>query len=252
MIRYFLLDLDGCVTYPFQTPSWDSITKIREMQQLSLKVEHIPSLSICTGRPLPYAEAVAQWLDIRDVIIFESGGGFYHPPTNKLTWSPHFTSEIEEKSKEIKIWFSQVVMKQFPDMMFEFTKYTDVGVVHTDPDLIYRVYEMALNKIEKDFPEFEVHYTGVSVNIIVKTCNKASGLKHFADMQAVSMDEVAYIGDSSGDIQALELVGAPFAPANAINEVQERATVTRGEATDGVLEAYQALVELNKKGIRKD
>lgn len=245
MIRFFVLDLDGCVTWPFQTPDWQAITAIRDLQLRSNKEEHIPALSLCTGRPQPYAEAVAQWLGIRDTIIFESGGGFYHPVTNKLTWSPHFTPEIEEKSNEIRRWFSQDILPRYSGMMLEFTKHTDVGMVHTDLDEIKEVYEIASRKIRDEYPDFEVHYTDVSVNIIVKACNKATGLNYFAGLQGVTADEIAYIGDTSGDIKALEWSAAPFAPANAIDEVKKRAQVMDGEVTNGVLEAYQLLVGQN-------
>lgn len=247
MITFFVLDLDGCLTEPFQTPDWQAVTKIRELNLNSESDRTIPALSLCTGRPLPYAEAVAQWLGIRHTIIFESGGGFYHPVTNRLTWSPNFTEEVEQQSKEIRAWFSRDVISVFPGMMLEFTKHTDVGMVHTNVDEISQVYDIARKKVEAEYPLFEVHQTGVSVNIIVKACNKASGLQFFADSEKVSQEEIAYIGDSTGDLKALEWAGAAFAPSNAVASVKERARVMRGEATKGVLEAYEAIIEDNRK-----
>ncbi len=246
MITYFVLDLDGCLTYPFETPDWNSITKIREYQLQSGKDHTIPALSLCTGRPLPYAEAVAQWMGIRDTIIFESGGGFFHPLTNELTWSPHFNGDIARKSQEIRNWFANDVLSQFPGVMLEYTKHTDVGMVHTDVNEIGQVYEIARKYIQAGYPEFEVHQTGVSVNIIVKACNKVSGLKFFAERQGVSASQIAYIGDSTGDLMALKWAGAPFAPSNAIREVRESARVMNGEATAGVLEAYEAIIAQNR------
>ncbi len=246
MISFFVLDLDGCLTYPFETPDWESVTKIREYQLQSVKDETIPALSLCTGRPQPYAEAVAQWMGIRDTIIFESGGGFYHPLTNELTWSPHFTDEIARKSREIRSWFASDVLSKFPGVMLEYTKHTDVGMVHTNVEEIEKVYEIARKRIEADYPEFEVHQTGVSVNIIVKACNKASGLRFFAERNGVTAAEIAYIGDSTGDLLALEWAGAPYAPSNAIREVRERSHVMNGEASAGVLEAYESIIAKNR------
>ena len=248
MVRFFVLDLDGSLAYPFESPDWQSVTLIRQFQLQSARDECIPALSLCTGRPLPYAEAVAQWLGIRNTIIFESGGGFYHPVTNELTWSPHFTREIEQESREIRFWFARDVISRFPGMMLEFTKRTDVGMVHTNVDEITRVYEIARKKIDAEHPRFEVHKTGVSVNIIVKACNKASGLQFFAKRENIRAEEIAYIGDSTGDLMALDWVGVAFAPSNAINAVKERrARVMNGEATQGVLEAYQMLIAENQE-----
>ncbi len=246
MIRYFLLDLDGCLTRPFQTPDWQAVTAIRDLQIRSEDDKTIPALSLCTGRPLPYAEAVAQWMGIRDLVIFESGGGFFHPVTNKLIWSPHFTPEIARKSKELRAWFTNELLPRYPDMLIEFTKHTDVGMVHTDPVEIEDVYEIACFKVEQQYPEFEVHRTDVSVNIILRECNKASGLRFFADYYGITSDELAYIGDSTGDLMALKWAGTGFAPANAVPEVKKQAHVTREEATLGVLEAYRMLIDINK------
>lgn len=246
MISFFVLDLDGCLTQPFAPPDWESVTKIRALQMQSARDRTVPALSLCTGRPLPYAEAVAQWMGIRDTIIFESGGGFYHPLTNELTWSPHFTDDIARTSREIRTWFAGEVLAQFPGVMLEFTKHTDVGMVHTNGDDIARVYEIARKRIEADYPAFEVHQTGVSVNIIVRACNKASGLQFFADRYGVSSNGIAYIGDSTGDLKALEWAGSPYAPSNAIHEVRERSRVMNRGTTAGVLEAYEDIIAKNR------
>lgn len=247
MIKYFVLDLDGCLTYPFETPDWPSVTAIRDLQFRSENDPAIPPLSLCTGRPLPYVEAVAQWMGIRDTVVFESGGGFFHPLTNELTWSPQFTDDVALKSQEIRSWFASEVLSRFPGVMLEFTKRTDVGIVHTNLDEIAKVYEIARKHIEADYPEFEVHMTSISVNIIVKACNKASGLQYFADLQGIRANEVAYMGDSTGDMMALDWAGAAFAPANAIPGVRERSRVMSGEATAGVLQAYQTIIAENRE-----
>lgn len=242
MIKFFVLDIDGCLSYPFRLPHWPALTKIREWQQKSLQDKTIPALSLCTGRPFPYAEAVAQWLGIRNTIVFESGGGFYDPLSNKLTWSPYFTEEIAQKSKEIRLWLSKEVLPKYPGMLLEFMKKTDAGMIHNEEKEIVKVYEWAKEKIAEEYPEFEVHRTSVSVNIIVTACNKASGLQFFSEQEGVSREEIAFMGDSSGDIEALKWAGAPFAPSNADESVKKEAKVMKGESTEGVLEAYEMLM----------
>ena len=88
MIKLFVTDLDGCVTDPFITPDWEAFSGIRELNLKSELDPSIPKLSICTGRPMPYAEAMAQILGIRIPFVFESGGGMYDVTTNTLTWTP--------------------------------------------------------------------------------------------------------------------------------------------------------------------
>jgi HAD superfamily hydrolase (TIGR01484 family) len=240
MTKLFVVDLDGCISMPFITPHWPSISWIRELNQLSRDNPAIPELSICTGRPFPYAEAVAQWLDVRQPIIFESGGGIYFPDRQMVEFSKHFYAH-EQEVAEVRKWVQHLIDTEFPQVLLEFSKHTDSGVVHNDISVISTFYDRAQAYISQNHPHFEVHHTEVSVNVILRDCNKGNGLKRLSELTGVSLDEMAYIGDSSGDISALKLVGKPFAPSNAIDAVKAVAEVTQARTSLGVLEAYQKL-----------
>ncbi|MEX2632973.1 MAG: HAD hydrolase family protein [Balneolales bacterium] len=249
MIKLFVLDIDGCITQPFVTPEWNVIRKIRDLQVLSRQDDRIPELSICTGRPLPYAEAVAQWLDIQKPIIFESGGGLFDPSKYAIEWSKHLNDDVLRQMEEIRKWMTDEVLTRFPGTTLEVGKHMDVGIVSMDEDLIQEIYDFVHPKIERDYPDCVVHTTIVSLNIILEISNKGSGLLQLADYTGIPLKEMAYIGDSSGDIAALEISGTGFAPSNAVEAVKKLPDVInlKGSATQAVLEGYEMLVEINKK-----
>ena len=65
MIKLFVADIDGCVAMPYEP--WD----LQAMQQLASYAQHAPTVdragphpavSLCSGRPYPYVEAVTQAL----------------------------------------------------------------------------------------------------------------------------------------------------------------------------------------------
>ena len=126
MIKLFVSDLDGCISHPFIPPDWHAISEIKKLNESSESKLEIPALSLCTGRPYPYAEAVAQWLNVRYPILFESGIGCYHPKTNALLWSSIITPEIQEYFTELRKWTERVVLPQYPNTLIEFTKKIDV------------------------------------------------------------------------------------------------------------------------------
>ncbi len=241
MIRLFVLDLDGCVSFPFKTPHWESISKVRAYNIQSQTDPSIPGLSICTGRPFPYAEAVAQWLDIQLPIVFESGGGVYFPDRQQIELSPVYIRN-REKVKEIRNWLEELAEKEYPSALFEFSKVTDAGIVHSDLGVIDSIYQRALAKVSQGYPEFEVHHTEASVNIILKECNKGAGIRRISELTGIPLSEVAYIGDSSGDLAALQIAGRPFAPANATAAVRKISEVMQGKASKAVLEAYEKIM----------
>ena len=245
-IKVFVTDLDGCITDPFETPEWEAYSQIRALQLQSELDPSIPPMSICTGRPMPYAEAQAQFLGVRLPFVFESGGGFYDLTTNTLTWNPIVIDALTSDIEAIRAWAHEEIFPNFPGSMPEFAKFTDVGLIHREKSIIDEIHALATKKISQEYPHFEVHKTDVSVNIIVKKANKGEGLMHLSKMLEVDLSEMAYIGDSSGDIPGLELVGMAFAPLNAHESVQEVAhVVTRGPSTLGVLEAYHWIIQHN-------
>ena len=245
-ILLFVTDLDGCMTMPFEIPHWPDYMQIRTLQLQSQDDPSIPPMSICTGRPMPYAEAHAQFLGIRYPFVFESGGGLYDLTTNTLTWNPIVTDALTSDIEGIRTWVHDEIFPNFPGSISEFAKFTDVGLIHRDKLVIDEIHTLVAKKISQEYPLFEVHKTDVSVNIIMKKANKGEGLAHLSKMLEVDLSEMAYIGDSSGDIPGLERVGMAFAPSNAHETVKEVAhLVTSRPSTAGVLEAYHWIIQHN-------
>lgn len=247
MISLFVLDIDGCITMPFQTPDWQALTKLRELNDRSRTDPTVPALSICSGRPQPYVEAVGQWLGMYKPLIFESGGGMFDPRDVSLHWPDTLTPEREETIQEIRTWVGENIIAKQEGAVSEFTKRTDVGIIHKDEKAIIEMYGEVCKKIETDYPDFEVHRTEISINIIMKGANKGTGLRWLSKVCEVPLQNMAYIGDSSGDIPALEVAGHGFTPANGISRLKEMPGVisTNGRATHGVIEAYEHIIRQN-------
>lgn len=247
MIKLFITDLDGCVAHPFLSPDWEALSRIKSLNIESKNNELIPPLTICSGRPFPYVEAVGQWLDVEHPMLFESGGGIYDIKTNEITWNPHFNDDARKAVDEIKDWMEKTLIRNYKGTYPEFAKYTDAGLVNPDSSKIALMHEEVLNHVSGSYPMFEVHATDVSVNIILKKANKGQGIRFLCEKLGLDLQEVAYIGDSSGDIPGLQIVGRSFAPGNAKHFVKEEADiVTENITTEGVLEAYEYLIRNNR------
>lgn len=247
MINLFVLDIDGCVSYPFKTPDWESITEIRNLNISSRNSDQIPSLTLCTGRPHPYAEAVAQWLDIKLPFVFESAA-LYHWEGNRVqTILDGSNGPSLEPIREIKKWLSDAVIPNYPEMILEFSKMMDAGVVSPDREEINQIYKEIIEHTDRHYPELEVHRTEISVNILLAGNNKMTGFELLSKETGIPLREMAYIGDSEGDLLPLRSVNMPFAPSNAIRRVKKVAEVIPLETSRAVLEAYKTIIERNRK-----
>lgn len=246
MIKLFVTDLDGCIAHPFVTPDWEAISRIRKLNLLSETDSGIPPLTILSGRPLPFVEAVGQWLGVRLPMVFEGGGGMYQFRNNELSWNAFFDMAARQAIVEIKEWMEKHLISRYENTIAEFTKLTDAGLINPDTEKIKRMYKQLQGHIEQHYPAFEVHFTEISINVILKDANKGSGLQNLCAELNIGLHEVAYIGDSGGDVPALKIAGKAFAPGNATAGAKEAAHYEVAEATLGVLEAYEKLIAWNK------
>lgn len=248
MIKLFITDIDGCLSRPFETPDWDKMSELRRLNQQSRHDMAVPPLTICSGRPMPYVEAVTQWLGIDIPAVFESAG-MYELSTNRVTFLPVFDDKAKEQVEKLKDWLQDEIIDRYPGMILEFTKRMDAGLVHLEKGIIDDVFPIVRDYVEKEYSRFEVHRTTVSINILVKGNNKKSGIERLCSEIGLDPEEAAYIGDSSGDIPGLEVVGRAFAPSNASDDVKKVSETLDEEVTDAVLAAYRLVIESNRKKI---
>lgn len=251
MIKLFITDLDGCMSFPFQTPHWESIQEIRKLNIESRNSNHIPPLTICTGRPFPYAEAVAQWLDIRLPFVFESAG-VYHWDGNRIETALDDSKNPLEDVRAIRRWLSDTLLPNYPDAQLEFTKMMDAGVVCPDEPTVNEIYEKIKDRVEEMNGKLEIHTTEISVNVLVAGNNKRKGVELLGKNLNVEPEEMAYIGDTSGDVVALKHVKLPFAPSNARIVAKDVSTVLPYKTTEAVLEAYRRVIAYNKEFVEAE
>lgn len=245
MIKLFVTDLDGCISFPFQSPVWENMTQIRKLNEESRSDKTVPALTICTGRPYPYAEAVAQWLNIDIPFVFESAGLYL--------WSGNFIKNALKDEKndllpinELRSWIQDEVLPAFPSAAIEFTKKMDAGVVAPEKSVIDQIHTRIKERVEGSYPMLEIHITDVSVNVLISGNNKLQGMKLLAEELDITLDEIAYIGDTGGDIPALKEVKMAFSPSNATRAVKEVSKEMKGKTSDAVLAAYKEIIEYNR------
>lgn len=245
MIKLFVTDLDGCISFPFQAPVWDNVSQIRKLNEASRFDKTIPALSICTGRPYPYAEAVAQWLNVDIPFVFESAGLYL--------WNGNYIKTALKNEKEdllpiseLRNWIQTEVLPAFPSAAVEFTKKFDAGVVAPEKSVIDAIHVLIRKKVEVSYPALEIHITDVSVNVLLGGNNKLQGMKLLAEELNITLDEIAYIGDTGGDIPALKEVKIAFCPSNATRAVKNVSKEMNGKTSEAVLAAYKEVIQYNR------
>lgn len=245
-IRIFVSDIDGCIATPYQDYDLAGIAELVDV----IGQEGSPAFSLCSGRAYPYVEAVTQMLGLDTPVLFESGGGLFDPLKAAITWNPALSEEVEAVLFDIKRWLIRDIIPG-TSLMFDYGKRTQSGVIGPVVDEIMRSVERVERYVSSTYPGFRVFHTDVSIDVVHEGITKKQAMHWMADLLGFDISEIAFIGDTNGDIGALSIVGRSFAPDNGTDEVKRIVqTVCRGRVIDGVVEAYRTCIAENLDGVR--
>ncbi|HYE57339.1 MAG TPA: HAD hydrolase family protein [Rhodothermales bacterium] len=247
MIRLFLCDIDGCLSEAFEPFDLEGLARVRALAARGGPhgTGPYPAFSILTGRAHAYTEAYAQLLDTQVPVYFEAGAGAFDRGQARVTWHPAFTSEIEAALVEVRQWFFSDLLPGAP-LAFDYGKRTQVGVISADRAAISAAAVRTRAFVASLDTPLQVFQTAISVDVVPLGLAKGDALAWISAMTGIALDEMGYIGDSEGDIEALRRVGAAFAPSNAVPGVREVVdVVTASPGLYGVLEAYEEIVARN-------
>ncbi|MEM1271946.1 MAG: HAD hydrolase family protein [Bacteroidota bacterium] len=244
-VSLFVLDIDGCLATAFEPADLKGWSKLAEWNKRSVSDPAYPALAICSGRPKPYVEALAQALSLHQPAMFEMGAGAFFLHEGIERWHPLLTEDVLTQVASLREYLIRDIVPAV-GVALDYSKRAQTGLLGPSKAAIDRAYSLVKPYTDAHHPDFDVFTTDVSIDIVYRALTKRSGMKWMSELTGISLPEIAYIGDSGGDVGALGIVGHPFAPANAIADVQAVAYTTRAPVIDGVLEAYQLGIAQNR------
>ncbi len=242
VIKLFISDIDGCLATAYCAYDLRSMQTLADYAAAAGEIgadEARPAFTLCSGRPYSYVEAMTQVLGVRLPVLFEAGGGLFDPVAARITWNPTFTEEAAAQMQEVARWMQQEVVPG-TSMSLDFGKKTQAGIVGPDADEVARQASVVREFVAARFPDFVVFDTEVSIDVLHRDVTKRQALDWLGERLGVTLNEMAYVGDTNGDLEALKAVGFSFAPANATDAVKAAVqVVTPGRVIEGVLAAYR-------------
>jgi len=253
MIRLFVTDIDGCLSIPYRAFRLDVLGRLREYAVAAGEPgthELYPAVSICSGRAYPYVEAMSQLLDLRCPVLFESGAGLFDPVQMHCIWHPEFDADVQIEMEEVKTFVTSLTDGR--RLSIDLSKRSQVAVVAPERSVIESVYEEIVGYVSSSHPALETFMTPFSIDIVAPHLTKREGIAWLAERCGLSWGEIAFVGDTSGDMGALAKAGRSYAPANADTPVKDLVDVTTaGSDVEGVLEAYHDAIEFNRQANRR-
>jgi len=218
-----IMDIDGCLI-PETPDSFDteSLVEIFRYQRNALANKDRPKLTVCTGRPQPFAESICRLLGNSDVpCVAENGVWLFHPGTNGYMIDPNITVDDRKAVAEAQ----HELIRRFGPLGFTIQpgKAASVSLYHPERENLLAAVP-AVRKIAEDegWP-FRISTTVCYINCDLIHVSKATGIDRLLEKYPVPKSRLAGIGDTTGDKYIADHCAFFACPANADEEIRKRA-----------------------------
>jgi hypothetical protein len=219
-MKLIVLDCDGVLSRGEAQPfNLSLLARLAELNERARRGEAAPAVTLNTGRPSPYVEAVMQAIHGWQPALYESGGGLYYPTTYQFEITPKLTGERRAMLQKAIDRIDQAVVKRGraywqPGKTVCYTLFAYPPLTMTD--LMVEV-EAITTKISD---QLMVTPAKLALNIHPAGIDKGTGLEWLAQVTGIDPADMGGVGDTGGDIDFLHLVGYPAAPDNATDSVK--------------------------------
>jgi len=241
--KAILSDVDGCLVSegvdPFDVAR---LSEVAAWNRAAIATRDRPLLTICTGRPQPFAEAICRLVANTELpCVAENGAWIYHPATNAYTLDPGITRDDLNAVNALSAWiredFGPRGVTQQPG------KTASVSLYHDDtPLLLGEVLEAVREGVASRGWPFRVTHTERYVNCDLHHVSKAVAIDRWMERTGLSTEQLAGIGDAASDLFIRERVAWFACPANAVDQIKQHADYVSSEPeVAGVLDILDRL-----------
>lgn len=221
MLRLIVVDIDGVVS-PGEAAPFD-FAVLQRLADLNDRARHnaqAPAVTLCSGRPAPYVEALMQAMHGTAPAVYEHGAGLYIPKPYGFQVHPRLTPAVQARLLHLHTVLCEALVAPGlatiqPGKSASLSLFARPGVPLPE---VMRAAERLARQYGR---EFLVEEGATCVNIMVRGLDKAEGVRWLARETGIPLRDMAGVGDARGDVPFLRLMGWSAAPANAHTVVKQ-------------------------------
>ena len=226
MIRLVVIDVDGVLS-PGEGVPFDVavLQRLAECNDCARNNARHPAVTLCTGRPAPYVEALVQALHGFYPAIYEHGAGLYIPEPYGFKAHPALTPTVQTQLIHLQTVLHNALVATGlatiqPGKVASLSLFARPGIP------LAEVTRLAGRLAHQGGNTFLVEEGVSCVNVMVRGLDKAEGVRWLARQTGISLQHMAGVGDATGDMPFMQLMGWSAAPANALAAVKRMAHYT--------------------------
>ncbi|MDQ1257420.1 MAG: hypothetical protein QG656_2024 [Candidatus Hydrogenedentes bacterium] len=242
-IKWIITDIDGCIS-PEESIPWD-LDRFAEFARRSREASAgrglLAPMTLCTGRPQPYAEVLMKILDIRAPAICENGVFLYSLHDNRSRFGPGVTEAKILGIRAVRNFIDTVILPEFPNAVYQVGKEAQLSIYSERPGIFTEIQPLIEDFVaDQGGPELVISPSHYYLNISLAGVDKGSTLRALMDELGAEKGELAGIGDTVGDLPLREAVGFFACPSNSQPALKEAADyVSPYPNIEGVLDILE-------------
>ena len=230
-IKLIALDIDGVLSKGMRsTFNYSILNILAKMNIRASKDQKYPAVTLITGRPQPYVEALMQVIKGFVPAVFEQGTGFYDPADYITGRNPELKNT--EAFFKMKNKILTEIMQENKEIEMQPGKENTISLYSKDKTLHSKLKDIILEKDPEWINYFDFIYSLNCLNIIPKGFHKGKGIDLLSEKAGIDIKNILGVGDSDVDVPFLEKTGYSAAPANASETVKKAADYTASKNYD--------------------
>jgi hydroxymethylpyrimidine pyrophosphatase-like HAD family hydrolase len=239
-----ICDIDGCLSPESSDPmDAGALAELAAWNRAAQEIGDRPVVTLCSGRPQPFAEAMCRLIGNRTLpIVAENGVWLYDPGRNTYERDPAITPEDLRMVVEARAWVERELGAR--GVVMQPGKEASISLYHPDTALLRSLEAPVREGLKRRGWGFRVSMTWLYINCDLEHVSKGTGLDRLMARAALRTERLAGIGDTLGDLPIRERVAWFGCPANADARLRERADRVAGlPEVRGVLELLRSVQE---------
>ncbi|TAM71966.1 MAG: hypothetical protein EPN50_04370 [Chloroflexota bacterium] len=218
MIRLVLADVDGCLTAGEGRPiDLGVLAAVAARNGQARSDPTVPAISLCTGRPAPYVEILAQAIDASAPSIFENGCGLLRLEPYGFASHPLIDEEMLAAFRAAMDGLAAALVRPGQASWQLGKAYS--ATLYPIGTSVHALWSRAREQLDARWYVDE----GVEcINVMPAGIDKGAGVAWLAAETGLALDEIAGVGDADSDLVFLDRIGLAAAPANATAGVRAR------------------------------
>ncbi|MCA9297480.1 MAG: HAD hydrolase family protein [Phycisphaerales bacterium] len=239
-IRAIIADNDGCLSSERgRVLDVETLTRLGRWNRRSIDAGG-PVLTICSGRPVPFVEAMSRLLQ-NDALpcIGENGAWIYDVKRNTHELDPSITPHHLDAVRSMTAWVERDLMAR--GVVIQPGKTASISLHHEETTLLMDLIPTIRTRVEREGWPIRVSATWFYINCDLEHVSKATAIDRFCAMTGIAHDELAGIGDTMSDMAIRSRVAWFGCPSNAQEDLKPHADHIASKAE---AEGVEELVEV--------